>query len=160
MNHQNQFMEQEAIIIEPLKGCSGIPFGLPVEELVAQLGEPEEIDHIDTDDQMNTIVLHYWDLGLSVFFEGTSRPVLSCFETDDLEALLFGQKVFTLNREQVIALMKVNGFETFELEEEEGEMRLSFEDALVDLFYDGEELLAINWGVYVDEAGEIITEFS
>lgn len=152
-------MEQKAIIIEPLKGCSGIPFGLPVEELVARLGEPEEIDHLDTDDQMNTIVLHYWDLGLSVFFEGTSRPVLSCFETDDMEALLFGQKVFALRRSEIIALMKDNGFESFEEEEEEGELRLSFEDALVDLFYDGDELLAINWGVYVDEAGEIIDDF-
>jgi hypothetical protein len=152
-------MEQDAIIIEPLKGCSSIPFGLPVEELVAKLGEPEEIDHLDTDDHMNTIVLHYWDLGLSVFFEGTSRPVLSCFETDDMEARLFGQKVFSLNREQVIALMKDNGFGNYEIEEEEGEMRLSFEDALVDLFYDGDELLAINWGVYVDEAGQIIEDF-
>lgn len=152
-------MEQEAIIIEPLKGCSGIPFGVPVEELIAKLGEPEEIDHLDTDDQMNTIVLHYWDLGLSVFFEGSSRPVLSCFETDDMEALLFGEKVFELSRPEIIALMKANGYDTYEQEEEEGEIRLSFEDALVDLFYDGDELLAVNWGVYVDEAGEIISDF-
>jgi hypothetical protein len=34
-------------------------------------------------------------------------------------------------------------------------LRLSFEDALIDFFFDGEELLAINWGVVVNEAGEI-----
>ncbi|HMM12679.1 MAG TPA: hypothetical protein PKE03_11355 [Bacteroidales bacterium] len=152
-------MQQEAIIIEPLKGCSGIPFGLPVEELVSRMGEPEEIDHLDTDDQMNTIVLHYWELGLSIFFEGTSRPVISCFETDDMETLLFGEKVFSLTRNEIIALMKTNGYDAYELEEEEGELRLSFEDALIDFFYDGEELLAVNWGVYVDEAGEIINDF-
>lgn len=152
-------MEQEAIIIEPLKGCSGIPFGLPVEELVARMGEPEEIDHLDTDDQMNTIVLHYWDLGLSVFFEGTSRPVLSCFETDDMEAELYGKKLFSMSRKEIIELMKEHGFDAYEEEEEEGELRLSFEDALVDLFYDGDELLAVNWGVYVDEAGNIIRDF-
>ncbi|MBK9290272.1 MAG: hypothetical protein IPM52_01360 [Bacteroidetes bacterium] len=152
-------MDQEAIIIEPLKGCSGIPFGLPVEELIARLGEPEEIDHLDTDDQMNTIVLHYWDMSLSVFFEGTSQPILSCFETDDIEALLYGKKIFSLSRNEIISLMKENGFATYELEEEEGELRLSFEDALLDLFYDGDELLAVNWGVYVDESGNIIIDF-
>lgn len=141
--------------IEPLVGCGNLKFGQTIENLNAVLGEAEEIDHLDTDDQMNTVVLHYWDKGLSVFFEGNEKTVISCFETDDISATLYGKKVFEIDKEEVIALMKENGFTELEIEEEEGEIRVTFEDALIDFFYDENQLLAVNWGVLVNEAGEI-----
>lgn len=141
--------------ILPLEGLGVLKFGQTIEVTIEFLGDAEEIDHLDTDDQMNTIVLHYWENELSIFFEGVAKTVLSCFETDHLESLLYGKKVFEMNPKQVIALMAEHNYTNPEIEEEEGELRLSFEDALMDFFYDGEELLAINWGVLVNEAGEI-----
>ena len=141
--------------IQPLIGCGELKFGSTIEELTSFLGEAEEIDHLDTDDQMNTIVLHFWEKGLSVFFEGVSKTVLSCFETDYADAELFGKKVFELQKEEVVQLMKANGFTELEVEEEEGETRVTFEDGLIDFFYDEEQLLAVNWGVLVNEDGEI-----
>lgn len=141
--------------ILPLDGLGALKFGQTIEEIIDVLGDAEEIDHLDTDDQMNTIVLHYWKGELSIFFEGVTKTVLSCFETDHPESILYGKKVFEMNPKELIALMAEHNYANPELEEEEGELRLSFEDALIDFFYDGEELLAVNWGVLVNEAGEI-----
>ena len=41
-------------------------------------------------------------------------------------------------------------------DEEDGEHRVSFEDALMDFFFDEEGLTAVSWGVLVDEQGDII----
>ncbi|MCK9292076.1 MAG: hypothetical protein WCR58_06200 [Bacteroidales bacterium] len=143
-------------IIKPLEGCGDLHFGQSIEDITALLGEAEEIDHLDTDDDMTTVVLHFWEQYISIFFEGVERTVLACFETDHPDTLLFGKKVFELSREETIALMQSNGYHELETEEEEGEIRISFEDGLIDFFYDGDTLLAVNWGVYVDEAGNII----
>ena len=43
-----------------------------------------------------------------------------------------------------------------EEEEEDGEHRISFEDALIDFFFDGNKMTAVSWGVLVDEQGNII----
>lgn len=149
-------MSAISYIIKPLEGCGDLTFGQSIEDIIALLGEAEEMDHLDTDDDMTTVVLHFWEQEISIFFEGAERTVLSCFETDNQDAELFGKKVFELSRNELIALMEANGYANPELEEEEGEIRLTFEDALIDFFYDGEELLAVNWGVFVDEAGNII----
>ena len=52
--------------------------------------------------------------------------------------------------------MKAQGFKELEEEEEDGELRVSFEDALIDFFFDGDEMTAVSWGVLVDEQGDII----
>ena len=41
-------------------------------------------------------------------------------------------------------------------EDEDGEHRISFEDALIDFFYDGDTMTAVSWGVLVDDQGNII----
>ena len=52
--------------------------------------------------------------------------------------------------------MKKQGFKELEEETEDDELRVSFEDALVDFFFDEEGLTAISWGVLVDDQGDII----
>ena len=41
-------------------------------------------------------------------------------------------------------------------ENEDDELRVSFEDALIDFFFEDEMLTAVSWGVLVDEQGDII----
>jgi hypothetical protein len=138
-----------------LKGYGALKFGQTINDVVSLLGDAEEIDEIDEDDMMNTVILHYWDLGISVFFEGIEKSVVSCIETDDMDSLIFGVKVFDLDKDQLIALMKKNGYKEYEIELEEGENRLSFEEGLIDFFYAGGELIAVSWGVLINEKGEI-----
>ena len=82
--------------------------------------------------------------------------MVACFETENDAATLFGKKVFDLKKEDAVKLMKDNGFKDMEEETEDGELRVSFEDAMMDFFFDGDVLTAVSWGVLVDEQGEII----
>jgi hypothetical protein len=142
--------------IKPKEGLGELKFGDSSEKLVSILGEAEEMEDIEDEDEFNTIILNYWDKGLSAFFEGKEKSVLSCFEVDNPEATIFGKKVFELNEEGLIALMKENGYIEIDTEKEEnGEKRVSFEDGMIDFFFEDKDLVAINWGVLVNDQGEI-----
>jgi hypothetical protein len=142
--------------IKPKEGFGEIKFGESSDHITAILGEAEEIEIIEDDDEFNTTILNYWEEGISAFFEGVENAVLSCLETDIPDSTLFGKKVFDLDEEQIITLMEENGFKVAEIEEdEEGERRISYDDALIDFFFHEGELIAVNWGVLVNKAGEI-----
>jgi hypothetical protein len=142
--------------IKPKDGFGDLKFGMVSQEVISVLGEPEEIESIQDDDDFNTTILNYWESGISVFFEGTDKSVLSCFETDIEESTLFGKQVFELSESQIIDLMKAQGFELAEKEDEpDGERRLSYDDALIDFFFHEGALVAVNWGVLVNDQGEI-----
>lgn len=155
---QNLFFMKHTYDIRLLDGFGPLKFGQSIEQTINLFGDAEEIDHLDTDDQMITVVLHYWDRQASVFFEGVTKTVLSCVETDNPETTLFGHQIFDMTPNEVIALMKENGYSEPEIEEEEGETRITYEEVLIDFFFDGEYLLAANWGVLVNEAGEIVND--
>jgi hypothetical protein len=148
-------MKDLNFVIEPRIGFGGLKFGQTVEQIVKTLGEAQAIDQIDDEDIVNTLIMHYWDIGTSIFFEGLNKPVVSCFETDNPDTLLFNEKVFDLDEEAITKIMKANGFSEIEKELEEGEKRLSFEDGLIDFFFINDRLIAVNWGVLVNDDGEI-----
>ena len=142
--------------IKPKDGFGEIKFGITSDHLVSLLGEAEEIETFEDDDEFNTTILNYWELGLSAFFEGTENSVLSCLETDIPDATLYGKRVFDLDESQIISLMEEHGFEVAETEEDpSGERRISYDDALIDFFFHEGELIAVNWGVLVNDAGQI-----
>ena len=61
-----------------------------------------------------------------------------------------------MKKDEVVKLMKDNGFKDLEEETEDGELRVSFEDALIDFFFEDNAMTAVSWGVLVDEQGDII----
>ena len=100
--------------------------------------------------------MNYWEKGISVFMEGIEKSVVACFETEHPESTLYGQRVFDLDELQVMELMSSNGFDVAETEiDETGEKRISYDDAMIDFFFEDGELIAVNWGVLVNEKGEI-----
>ena len=148
----------EKFIIEPLKGFGEIPFGMALDDAVKKLGSPVFYEELsDMEETGNrSIFYEYDDLDTNIYFEGITKSVAACFETENKDAVLYGTKVFDLNRKQVIELMRENGFSELEEEEEDGEHRISFEDALIDFFFDGDTMTAVSWGVLVDDQGNII----
>jgi hypothetical protein len=148
-------MYQHNYTIVPRKGFGSLLFGTTIDDTVSKLGEAQEIEQIDDEDIVNTVILHYWDQSTSLFFEGSAKPVLSCIETDCQEAVLFGSKVFELGQYDIINLMDNNGYTEYETDMEEGERRLSFEEGLIDFFFQDALLIAVNWGVMVTNEGEI-----
>ncbi len=149
-------MKALTLEIKPKEGLGELKFGETSEMLISVLGEAEEMEDIEDEDEFNTVILNYWDKGISAFFEGKENSVLSCFEVDNPETSLFGEKVFELSESEIIDLMKKNGYSDIDTDiEENGEKRLSFEDGMIDFFFDDDSLLAVNWGVLVNDQGEI-----
>ena len=144
--------------IQPLKGYGEIPFGMTLDATVKLLNMPDFYEELsDMEETGNRSVFYqYDDLATNIYFEGITKSVVACFETENKEATLYGKKVFDLKKDEVVKLMKANGFKDLEEETEEGELRVSFEDALIDFFFEGDKMTAVSWGVLVDDQGNII----
>ena len=144
--------------IEPLKGYGEIPFGMTLDEAVKKLGMPDFYEELsDMEETGNRSIFYEYDeLETNIYFEGVTKSVVACFETENMEATLYGEPVFDLTKEEIIDLMKKQGFKELEEETEDDELRISFEDAMIDFFFDEDDLTAVSWGVLVDEQGDII----
>jgi len=144
--------------IMPLKGYGEIPFGMTLDETVKLLNMPNYYEELgDMEETGNrSIYYEYEDIQTNIYFEGVTKSVVACFETENEEATLFGENVFDLDKEAIINLMKANGFKEMEEETEDDELRVSFEDGMIDFFFEDDMLMAVSWGVLVDEQGDII----
>ena len=149
-------MELTDLEIKPNVGFGPLLFGTGMEAFVKQAGEPEEIENIDEDEEMNTTVLHYWKSGVSVFFVGLTVQILAGIETDNPDAVLFGEKIIGKSEDQILCLMNKNGYELHESEMEGIDKRLSFEVSMMDFFFREGKLIYMNFGVFVDDDGKIV----
>lgn len=141
--------------IIPQKGLGELTFGMDMEKVVSALGEPEEVDNFESEEEMNAVLLHYWDKGVSIFFEGHTRQVVAGMETDHPEAILFGKKIMGMSEKDTLALMRENGWDEFDREEEDGEIRLSFEELMIDFYIKDGSVAFVNWDVIVDSDGNV-----
>lgn len=146
------------LIVRPLAGFGELNFGTGMPQIIEILGPPDETETLnDGEDEVETLIMHYWNSGITLFIEGPENSVLSNCETENPTSVLFDKQVFELDEPGIIALMNENGFDEFETEMEEwGEKRLSFDDAQIDFYFDEGKLVTINWGVVVNNQGEIL----
>lgn len=138
--------------IRPLVGFGDLKFGADQAEVENYLGEPQEIEDLPGEaDESDAEVWNYWDDGHTVFFEKDMDNKCTCIETDNDQAILFGKKVFDLNENQIIELMETNGFREIDSEDEEwGERRVSYSDAVMDFYFEDDKLISVSWGVMID----------
>ena len=101
--------------IQPLKGYGEIPFGMTLDDTVKLLNMPDFYEELnDMEETGNrSIYYEYDDIQTNIYFEGITKSVVACFETENEAATLFGKKVFDLKKEDVVKLMKDNGFKDF-----------------------------------------------
>lgn len=141
--------------IKPKIGLGDLKFGEIPENVTKMFGEPELAEEINSDDDLKTTILSY-DNGVTIFLEGLVEPVVSNFDIDNKKATLFGKEIFGLSEAQIVELMGENSFSEIEKEEEEwGETRLTFDDALVDFYFEDDELVAVSWGVLINDDGSL-----
>jgi len=150
-------MKELLLEIKPKAGLGALAFGVEYKTLLEYLDKPEDIETLEDEDEFSTLVLHYWDKRLTVFLEGVEKQTISCFEIENDQALLYGHWAFNLTEAEVIRIMEENGYVQIDIADEEwGERRVSFEDAMTDFFFDKEgKLISVNWGVYVNDQGEV-----
>jgi hypothetical protein len=148
-------MKMEILLLD---GLDDLKFGDLPDNVEKLLGKPTEIENMgdEADEDLDTILWNYDKEGLSVFFEGKNNHVLSCFETDNRDVTLFGKKLFEMTEEEITKLMNSEGLTQIDSEVEEwGEKRVSFDEALIDFYFQDGKLVTVNWGVFVNENGEI-----
>ncbi|GHA64627.1 hypothetical protein [Pontibacter akesuensis] len=139
------------------KGLGKIKFGLTMEEVEQLIGEPEEVEESDEEDEFEHQAWNYWEEGYSLYFDKEDDYRLSCIETANREVQIWGERVFEMSRDQVMQLFADNDITDPEEEEAEtGETRISFEREMIDLYFDEDQLIAINFGVFINDDLEVV----
>lgn len=141
------------LVIKPHVGFGTLKFGASKDEVKEYFGEPQEVETLPGEaGETDAEAWNYWDEGHIVFFEADSDNRCTCFETDSDKVSLFGKDIFVMSEAQIIKLLKDNGFDNYESEEEEwGEKRVSFDEAIMDFYFEDDNLISVSWGVYVNE---------
>ena len=124
------------------QGIGDLKFDMPVEEVVAILGEADEVETIDNAVDETTTVLRYHD-SLTLFFEG-DNPILSCIDITNEDATLFGKEIFDMNEKEIVRLMVDNHYFEQDVDNEEwGERRITFNEGNIDFFFEDDELMSV-----------------
>ncbi len=153
-------MKALSLEIKPLKGFGALQFGMTSKEVISYLGTPDDEETIEGDDQEDDILIYHFDeQDISAFFEGNEEKILVNVETGNPEAELYGKKIFAMNEAEITAMMKEKGYteldtENLEDEEYQNERRVSFDEAMTDLFFEDEILTAISWGNFFFDEDE------
>ena len=108
--------------IEPLKGYGEIPFGMTLDEAAKILGMPDFYEELsDMEETGNrSIYYEYEELETNIYFEGVTKSVVACFETENMEATLYGEPIFDLTKEELYT----PGEQTMEILEREVPMSI------------------------------------
>ena len=132
--------------IELKKGIGNLVFDMTMEDVKQIMGEPTEMETIDNGMEEETLVLHYDDQNLTLFFEGENK-LLNCIDTDNEDTILFGQKVYELNEKEIAQLMIANNYFAEDIETESwGERRVTFIEGNIDFFFENNELMSVVFG--------------
>ena len=137
-------------------GVGNLKFGSTLEDVEKQLGEPEEIEESDENDEFEHQAWHYYEDGFSLYFDQEDDYRLSSIETVNPEVSLWGKKLFELSQKQIKELFAEKGISDFDTENlSTGETRLSYEKEMIDLYFEGDKLIAVNFGVFIDDDLEV-----
>lgn len=132
-----------------LAGFGGLRFGASEKEVERVFGQPEESEVLEALDESRSLVWHYWSKGFSVFFDQESGGRFCSVEADRSVNLRFwGKNIFETGEKEIKALLKEQGYKDMDEENHEwGEKRLSFDDAMVDFYFEKGILVSVNFGV-------------
>lgn len=139
------------IEIIPLTGINELKFGATKEEILEIFGTADEIEIIEEEEEVFTEMFSFPRLKASLFFEGNeTEMVLTSCDTENPEVSLFNNRIFDFSEVEIMQLMQEHNFKDMEIDEEEwGEKRISYLDAMIDFYFENEELVSVTWGILV-----------
>ena len=143
-------MEVSNIELLPLEGCSLFRFGASEKDVLTVVGEADEVETFE-EDGITSAIWYYDEIGLSLFFDklDAGEMILSGMEMDGTNLTLAGKNLFgkTIEEIKAVAIEPQMGEEDME-NEEWGETRLSYEDKMLDFYFDEEgKMVSISWGM-------------
>ena len=135
--------------IKLLKGIKDIDFGISKYNFAKELGTELSFEIIEEEADFKTEAVYSEKYSSSLYFEGIEIDMtFAACDTQNKDAILFGEKIFDKTKDEIKALMKENTYKDLEEEVEEwGEERLGYYDARVDFYFDGGKLRSVSWGV-------------
>jgi hypothetical protein len=137
--------------IKPNIGLSEIKFGASKNAIMTLLGPPKDTEFLKEENVNNVEIWHYPDLGFSLFFELIQLPQLGSIEVYHEDAVLFGEKIFNLNEDELIELLRKNNYFEIETENHEwGERRISSDELNMDFYFQDGELVTVNFGINIE----------
>lgn len=127
-------------------GIGDVKFDMLINEVVAILGQADEVENISNASDESATVLRYTELGLTLFFEGDNE-MLTCMDISNEDCTLFNTQIADLNEQELCQLLKKNGFAELDIEDEDwGERRISYLPGNIDFYFEDNELLSISIG--------------
>lgn len=124
------------------QGIGDIKFQMPIDDVIAILGETPEVETIDNAVDETTTVLRYTN-GMTFFFEGDNQN-LTCIDISNPDITLFGKKIFDLSEKEIVNLMVENKYFEQDVDNEDwGERRVTFNEANIDFYFEDEELQSV-----------------
>ena len=132
--------------IEPLKAYGDLHIGMTIDDVVEIMGQPTNQEEIESayEEDSHVVVLDYEENDFSAYFEGNEVLKLTNFYTFNEKTELYGAKIFDLNKEQLIELMKENGFENYIEDKEDGDC-ISYDELNLDFYFDDNQLVEVFW---------------
>lgn len=129
--------------IQPFVGYGDIPFGITADEVEKLHGVPTQRDEIDAvnDELSKCVFFEYADENFSIYFEGEDSTATS-FSTTDEDAVLYGEKIFSLDKNGVKALLKKEGY-AVEADSDSDEDCLICDDLMLDFYFEDDELVEV-----------------
>lgn len=138
-------------------GLSDLEFGSSMSEVEKLLGKADKVENINDVEEYPTIVWHYDEIGVSLFFDAKNTRCFVCADIENAEAMLWEEAVFNFTEKRVIELFKSKGIYLYEIEQQEwGENRLSFEEANIDFYFVKNKLISINYGIIAEGTQTLI----
>ena len=125
------------------QGFGAIRFGMTQNEVEAQLGPAAEVDSIEDIDGSSVAVLRYSSPQVTFFFKGGEG--LSSIDVEDACSMLFGEPVFSLDKDQIASVVRRQGYSELEEDEEAwGEAWLGVPAAGLDFYFDSGVLTSVS----------------
>ena len=94
--------------IQLKKGIGELLFGSTIENVMKQIGSADEVEDIGEDIEYPTTILHYHNLGFSLFFDNNDHSLLTCIDIDSDGVEIFGKKLIGSSPREVEELMIEN----------------------------------------------------
>ena len=117
-----------------------------IDDVVEVLGQPTNQEEIDSayEDDSHVVVLDYEDNDFSAYFEGDAEMKLTNFYTFNEKTELFEAKIFDLDKDELVELMKQNGYDNFIEDKEDGDC-ITYEELNLDFYFDDNQLVEVFW---------------
>lgn len=142
------------------QGLDEIKFGLTRDEIIKLLGEPSEVEPMDSDNDSGAMeAWHYDDKYLSLSFEEDCDWRLTSITTASPDVLFEGIDLIGLSQGEVMEQMEVFNLGEFEIEDIASEVLPEQiiainSDFSLNLFFDHDILTEIQWGPFWDDETE------